>query len=807
MVIGTFLLGLALLSFEALSIRTMGFVLGSGYIYFAIALAMLAISAAGSCVSVASWRTDDRTRTEVLFWSCVLLAPLIVGSYYATVWFKEGMNAAFVSEGLQRGFGGAVVALGPARLRQAFALGALLSVPFFLFGFVLAYLFCTIDRRLYHRVYCAQLVGGGAGCLLAYALMEHATYGLSVMLPPIVCLFAAAAYVLHRSRGLALAALGAGAAASGLFAIGPLARAIEPQPELHSLARDYDYRGQVDELWHRWNSFSRIGAIRRVHKAGVEHVMAYGDGEGFATLKAYQPDAAPWTFVPSVMATALGAPARLLVLFAGTGADLLGVDAQARGAGDLTGVELSRIMVDGARRLPGFGLDAFYRRDNIHLQVAEARAYLERDRGTYDVVLLSWSGASPVYYDGSISSTTQYVFTREGMESILAHLNPNGYAVYLSTNKVNVVATLRRIMEARGWPHPERAVVVLAPKGPASAQWRTAWDTNPTLLKPSGFSRDEVDRLKTAAETIGATIVYSPFETESDEEYPAYKAILTHTVLDGALDALSDTTQVRFGVPTDDRPFAFDLFRTSAYLTRAFWSGAFAASPDTVFEQYRARYIIFTGVVVVAAVILIIGPLLITPSIRTNRATVEHLLFFASVGAGFMLIEVGVMQKVRLLLGDPGLATAVTLAVLVSSTGLGSLASAWARARGLTTKRATAALIAYMLPLTLLSTAWLDLALGWPTWGKCVWTAALLAPGGWLMGQLVPRGLERAARDDNALVPWAWAVNGVAGTVASAIVPLMSMAVGFRLVMLLGLACYAVVFWLPRYTEPVVETM
>ena len=75
------------------------------------------------------------------------------------------------------------------------------------------------------------------------------------------------------------------------------------------------------------------------------------------------------------------------------------------------------------------------------------------------------------------------------------------------------------------------------------------------------------------------------------------------------------------------------------------------------------------------------------------------------------------------------------------------------------------------------------------------------------MGQLVPSGLERAARDDDALVPWAWAVNGVAGTVASALVPLMSLAVGFRLVMLLGLACYGVVFWLPRYTEPVGETM
>ena len=45
---GTFLISFALLSFEITTIRTINFVVGPSYIYSAIALAMLGLSAAGT---------------------------------------------------------------------------------------------------------------------------------------------------------------------------------------------------------------------------------------------------------------------------------------------------------------------------------------------------------------------------------------------------------------------------------------------------------------------------------------------------------------------------------------------------------------------------------------------------------------------------------------------------------------------------------------------------------------------------------------------------------------------------------------
>src|SRR5215471_280856 len=116
MFLGTLLIGLAMLSFEILSIRTMGFVLGSGYIYFTIALAMLAISAAGSCVSLLPWHPNDRQREQALFGACVTLALLIVGTYYTTVWLKDRMNAEILQEGVHSGLQGEVLMLGSSRI-------------------------------------------------------------------------------------------------------------------------------------------------------------------------------------------------------------------------------------------------------------------------------------------------------------------------------------------------------------------------------------------------------------------------------------------------------------------------------------------------------------------------------------------------------------------------------------------------------------------------------------------------------------------------------------------------------------------
>ena len=55
-----------------------------------------------------------------------------------------------------------------------------------------------------------------------------------------------------------------------------------------------------------------------------------------------------------------------------------------------------------------------------------------------------------------------------------------------------------------------------------------------------------------------------------------------------------------------------------------------------------------------------------------------------------------------------------------------------------------------------------------------------------------PTGVEILRRRDPRLVPWAWAVNGVASVASSVLAVMLGMAIGFAGVALLATAVYVV---------------
>src|SRR5213076_975189 len=56
-------------------------------------------------------------------------------------------------------------------------------------------------------------------------------------------------------------------------------------------------------------------------------------------------------------------------------------------------------------------------------------------------------------------------------------------------------------------------------------------------------------------------------------------------------------------------------------------------------------------------------------------ARVATVVYFASLGLGFMLVEVSLIQRLTLLLGYPTYSLTVTLAAILVSTGVGALLS------------------------------------------------------------------------------------------------------------------------------------
>jgi SAM-dependent methyltransferase len=781
---GVFFVTLAAFYFEIFSIQLIAIALSSFFTYAVIGLAVLGNSAAGSLLTVVPVRSAGRRRDALLFALCAGLAVSVVLSYGVATAVNDARNAAFLGDlaaGRRAWFG-------LATTREVVLVALPMAIPHFLFGAVITVLFSTSPHEEYPRLYFADLLGGAAGCVLSFLALEYGGFGLAAALPPCLALVAGFFFLSqHVAPGRALALCGIiGAAVVGVLALAP--RWFEPRPEPHVLVRSTDLGLPLEEKWHLWNSYTRVGAVEVNRRWWV---LGLGKGESNATLASYDPDGRRSDGATGRLVLSLGAPRDVLVLFAGVGADMLQIERETRGQSRITGVELNRRMVERAAQMPEFRLREFYALPHVSMRTAEARAFLEEEQGQYDVILLSWSGATQVYHSGVIASTVQYMYTEEAVEALLKRLKPGGFVVVMDTNKANMLIALRRVMERRRLADPASAVVVLTT--PGSPHWTNPWDDNRLVIKPDGLSDEEVERVAKAIP--GATVAYAPRAPEHPAWLPYFR-ILRDPDLDATVAVLNEASRLRFAAASDDRPFPFDLFDPAGYATRTFWRDVFTGR-DRWAQHGRVFFVLL---IAGASVVLVLGPLVLVRGPAARASTPKYVAYFACLGAGFMLVEIGLMQKMGLLLGTPSLAIAIVLAALVLFAGLGSLVSGWTAQRGLHLKFLVTLLGGYVLLVTLGSEGLLRTALPLPLVVKALITAAVVAPAGLLMGQLLPQGLRLLRHDQPALVPWAWAVNGTTGTVASGLAPLIGQAMGFRAVLTIGVAVYLVILALPGLT-------
>jgi hypothetical protein len=177
-------------------------------------------------------------------------------------------------------------------------------------------------------------------------------------------------------------------------------------------------------------------------------------------------------------------------------------------------------------------------------------------------------------------------------------------------------------------------------------------------------------------------------------------------------------------------------------------------------------------------------------------------LFFASLGLGFILFEITMIQRLVLFLGYPTYSLTVTLAALLVFTGIGALLSNRFTVRARTAVAAVFAVLcvltaAYVLGLGVLTEHLLDQSLT----TRVIITLIVLAPLGLCLGMFMPLGLGVVnGLSDHAdeYVAWAWAVNGFFSVIGSVLSTILAMAFGFQAVQLIALAIYGVAvltFW------------
>lgn len=794
--VGTGLVCFSLLAFEIVTARILGMVLESHLAIFAIALAMLGMGAATSILTLGKQPQGKSDSQKSLSLLALVLGISYFGCFAGIALFSARTNSGIEAVLDLGGFGALVDAIRESLTQKILIVGFIMFSPYFLFGVFIVRLFQSCSEADYHRLYSVDLVGASLGCILAVIALDYFGYSGSLALLLVSTFLGSAAFA-GRSH-VVLAGLNILLSVITLWVLNTpgMIRLLEPQPAMSQLSRNYDKSVDVEELWHVWNAHSRVALLSMNNPDSDRdawQVYAHENGEGWASVPAKDRDPADWTeFVT------FNQPKRVLVLFAGVGRDMVDIDQLCQGQCEITGVEINRHMVDHAVQLGPEHISTFLSRPGINLVVAEAREFLERDESRYDAILLSWWGAGTSHFVGTSGRLAGYLYTKEAYETLLDHLNPGGTITLLNSSKAQSLVNFRDVFQERGLGTLDnRVVLVREPSDKAIENARSFYDILENMrliIKPSGFSQTDMEKIQEISDRLQGEIILSPGGVA--ESYEIYGEIVNGIELSDLNKRLVKSHGTELSIVTDDRPFINELLPRSYYLDMSMWLGT-SGGKHPLWDIARS-YISFVGVLSVIAFVLILGPLAVKGGLGFSRSNFTSLIYFLSLGAGFILIEIGLVRKLGLLLGHPSYSLSVVLAGLIMSTGLGSLVSRRTFASGLLNVRRTAFLIViYVLFGLLFYELTSDFAISLSLPLKAAIVLAFLFPLGFLMGHLFPQGLVKVSRVDIRLVPWAWAINSVTSTISVGLGYILSYPLGFSFLIYLGVGFYALLLILP----------
>ncbi len=636
----------------------------------------------------------------------------------------------------------------------------------------------TIDRV--DRVYFFDLMGGAIGCLALVLLLN--TFGGPNTVIAVAVMFAAAAAV-----WFALAGVKIGRIASvfvGLF----LTMAIIGNTKYHVLEVRYA-KGQKlhAETFTKWNSISRIG-LAKDDETGNQTIFI--DADASTGIANFNFDRLSPKDVDALMHQGPSMPyllrpgARTLVIGPGGGWDI--ARALASGSRDVTGVEINPITATTIMRekFPGLS-QSLYLRPDVHIFVEDGRSFIRRSPEKYQVIQATLVDTWASTAAGAFALSENNLYTTDAFRDYLAHLTDDGLLTFTRwgfdppRESLRLVSLAMAALDDLGEHNAARHILVGREGGQKDLAGWGAKDT--VLISRKALSDTDVSNARESFAAAHMTAVYMP----GDQPLNEFGKLLL------AKDPLEYERNYQFDItPVDDnRPFFFYTVQPrdiSAFLLSS--SGAADAKVNVAVPKlFSALAVSFVAVLV----ILLLPPVLLGTKLPHERSVRGFLFYFLAIGAGYILIEVALIQKFVLFLGHPTYALTVVIFSMLVSSGLGSFMSLkivggknarLVKVLGLVAV-AVAILAAVIQPV-------LTAGVGLPLPVKMLATVLMLAPAGFVMGIPFPTGLRLLEMRHQPSVRWAWSLNAAASVLGSVSALVLALYLGLVQTMLVGAGLY-----------------
>lgn len=458
----------------------------------------------------------------------------------------------------------------------------------------------------------------------------------------------------------------------------------------------------------------------------------------------------------------------LFVIGVGGGRDILtGLEYNQK---EIDGAEVNPAIVDMLRIRYGAFTGNLADRPGVTLVNDEARNWLARSGKKYDVIQCSlvdtWAASS----SGAFMLTENVLYTKEAFDLYLKHLKDDGVLSMLRWGDENEPAQVERMLKlaasalrSRGITDVEKHIMLVAAQFSLSDH-----SIGALLVSPKPFSQKDIDTILNFSKNQQYKLLLVPGVAAVEP----FKAITQDTAI------LSDPE-----LPTDDKPFFFSPTKT----------GKMKSSLGEPVQERGLDLLKFTLLltsILVLLTIVIPAYLMTRRHLGALKTTIKSAFYFSCLGIAFMLVEVGMIQRLTILMGNPTYGLSVVLFSLLLSSGLGSYFVQSLVDKGIAEKK--------LMIVSLVASALLTMAVSYTSFyvlpsldsislpERILVAVVISALPGFFMGWAFPLGLNYFTRENKEIGSWLWALNGATSVLGSIFAAIISITYGIKVTIASG---------------------
>lgn len=674
----------------------------------------------------------------------------------------------------------------------------LITVPFLFAGLIISVILTRFKKNV-SKLYFADLLGAGLSVFLFIFLMPLFGGNGTIVFVSVLGLFAAVIFSFGNHKVLSIISFVL-IAVSLSFLISKdeqLPIGVSPNKQFVNLMSERPDLVLLSE----WNSFSKVDVLIDEDEPadGYKLYIAVIDA-GNATTNIPNVKTLPPAVKPadaSNLAFANSDTVRNVFIIGSAGGGEI-LTSLYYGAKKVVGVEINGILNKLISSTLSYWTGPLIRNNpKVEIITDDARSVINRKDTKYDVIISAHTISASAVSSGAMSMVENYILTKEAVKEYLGKLT-NGGTIYISrpeTQLPKLITTLRTVDEELYGKDSEFSKKISVFRRQHRENTLESRKTYLAGIVYRNTPMTEIERMKIRYEgnLLGLENLYDY------DNLPQTESIFK--ILSETPDLQSEINKSNLNIApaTDDKPF-FDNNIGFGNLTIQNMSEVFYQNELAIMALKDKPVSETTLIALLIQIVIIAGLFLLMPFIFLKSkiesgADKKFILYFALLGLGYIMLQISMMQKFTMFLGQPVYTMLTVISTMLVASGFGSYFSSGFlqgnKKRGIIIFgiiAAMALLIAFIAPPVFYWAAKFELTV------RIIISIVLIFPLGFFLGMPFPIGISAIKEEYKNFTALSWSINGFFSVTGTVIAMMLGMITGFKIVFILSALLYLSAF-------------